>query len=275
MARISVSDTRSSSGRSELGRAVTALAVIAAHVALFFVMSRSTGHLAEVVDTIFVTLPITPEDRPQEPALVQKPPSAPAAEHVPRHAFAAREVATVPPRVEDSSRTEAAITGEKVATPASPALEPAPPVDWHAAATASADALARRDSIESNRRSLAGPKQDPSSISHQTSECPLERCEPDWDTNLGIFESQHSKAGRIERVPDNLQNVPGLVQNVPQGEVIRWINKWCYLTLVTADPYHKNMLRCAYPVGKTKAHSDRFNNIRGNPPPESRDTDAP
>ena len=133
MARISVSDTRSSSGRSELGRAVTALAVIAAHVALFFVMSRSTGHLAEVVDTIFVTLPITPEDRPQEPALVQKPPSAPAAEHVPRHAFAAREVATVPPRVEDSSRTEAAITDEKVATPASPALEPAPPVDWHAA----------------------------------------------------------------------------------------------------------------------------------------------
>lgn len=258
----------------ERRRAAVTLAVVAAHVTLIVVMWRSTGHVAEVVQITFFTLPITLADRPRELAHEEKQPISRTAEHVPRDASAARAPATASPHVEarfgESSRTEP--LDNKVEARAG---MPAALVDWRAEVTASAEALAQRDSIESQRRSLAGPKQGPSSVSRPTPACPYEECEPDWKPDVGMFESQHSRRGRIQKIPDTMQNPPGSPQNTPEGEVIRWINSWCYFTLVTANPLHRRLIRCAVPIGKEVPRGDLFKNMGENPSLESRATDVP
>ena len=247
----------------ERQRVAVTLAVVAAHVVLIFVMWRSAGHLAEVVHITFFTLPITPADRLREPAREQKQPISRTAEHVSRHASAARASAHHPTSsFGESSRTEP--LGHEVEARVS---KPAAPVDWHAEVTASAEALAQRESIEDNRRSLAGPKQSLSNASRPAPACPYEECEADWKPNVGIFDLHHSKAGRIEKIPDSMQTPPGSPQNTPEGEVIRWINNWCYVTLVTANPLHRRQIRCAVPLGKEVPRGDLFKNMGENPSP--------
>jgi hypothetical protein len=261
-----------------LQRAAVTLAVMAAHVALIIVMWRSAGHSAEVVDVTFLALPIEPEDRPREPVHVQKPPISRAAEIVPRHASAARASATTQPYVEpslgESSRSETEALGNKVAARTGSASEPAAPVDWHAEARASANALEQRDSIESDRRSLAGPKQHPSSAP-PTPACPFEKCETNWGSDWGIFESQHSKGGRIEKIPDDMQKTLQGRQKTSDGEVVLWFNNWCYEILVTADRSRQGMIKCSVPLGKRTARGDLFDHMNESPPPKPRAIDVP
>ena len=232
------------------------LAVVAAHVTLVMVMLRSAGHSADVVDITLFALPITPEDRPRVPVHVQKPPISRVSGTAPRRAAVARESATA-------------------AAHAGAASEPAPPIDWHAEIETSARALEQRDSIESGRRSLGGPNQQALSASPKTPACPFERCEPGWGANLGIFESQRSKAGRIEKVPSNMPITSDGSLDITGSDVVLWINNWCYSVLVSADRLHRGETKCVVPLGKTPARGDLFDHMHEGQPPKSHDTDAP
>jgi hypothetical protein len=274
VARISASDEYT----LDLRRAAVTLAVVAAHLALIIVMLRSAGHSADVVDITLFALPINPEDRPREPVPVQKPPISRASETAPRRAAVARESATeqhVEPSLREPSRSENDTVGDTVAAPAGAAIEPAPPIDWHAEIETSAHALEQRDSLESGRRSLAGPKQQALSASPKTPACPFERCEPGWGANSGIFESQHSKAGRIEKIPSNLTMTSDGSLDITGDEMILWINNWCYSVLVSADRLRRGEIKCVAPLGKTPARGDLFDHMNEGQPPKSHDTDAP
>jgi hypothetical protein len=268
-------DTESGGGTLELRRAVLALAVVAAHVAVIFVTWRGARNSAEVPDITLIALPITSEDRLRKPARISAPPISRAAEIRPRSASAARASPTAAPHVERSlaehSQSETEVAGNKVAagagSPGSPG-EPAAPVDWYAEARKSVDALEQRENIERERRSLAGPKQHPSGDRHLRPACPFEKCEPNWGVDLGIFESQDTKRGRIERIPDD-------TQKTPDGEVIRWISNHCYQILVTANKLHRNMTKCGAPLGKSAARGDLFKHMNESPPPQDRATDVP
>ena len=256
MARISALDEHT----LDLRRAAVTLAVVAAHVALVIVMFRSAGHSAAVVDITLFALPITPEDRPREPVHVQKPSTSRASGTAPRRPAVARENEAV---------------GDTVAAHAGAASEPAPPIDWHAEIETSAHTLEQRDGIESGRRSLAGPKQPALRGSPKTPECPFEKCEPGWGVNLGVFESQRSKAGRIEKIPDDMPtNLDGSPKTTG-SQVIQWINNWCYDVLVSEDRAHRGMIKCIFPLGKTAARGDLFDHMNDGQPPQSHSTDAP
>jgi hypothetical protein len=262
----------------DLRRVAVALVVVAAHVALIIVMSRSAGRGADVVDITLFALPINPEDRPREPVHAQKPPISRASETVPRRAAVARESATeqhVEPSLGESSRSENNTLGDTVAAHAGAASEPAPPIDWHAELETSAHTVEQYDSIESGRRSLAGPKQQVLSTSPKTPACPFERCEPGWGANLGIFESQHSKAGRIEKMPGNMPMTSDGSLDITGSDLVLWINSWCYSVLVSADRLHRGGIKCVVPLGKTPARGDLFDHMKEGQPPKSHDTHAP
>jgi hypothetical protein len=174
-----------------------------------------------------------------------------------------------------SQRSENNTPGDMVAAHAGAASEPAPPVDWHAEIETSAHALEERGSIESGRRSLAGPKQQALSASPKTAACPFERCEPGWGANLGIFESQHSKAGRIENMPGNMPMTSDGSLDITGSDVVLWINNWCYSVLVSADRSHRGEIKCVVPLGKNPARGDLFDRMKEGQPPKSHDTDAP
>jgi hypothetical protein len=265
-------DTESGGGTLELRRAALALAVVAAHVAVIFITWRGARNSAEVPDITLIALPITSEDRPREAARITAPPISRAAEIRPRSASVARASATAAPHVERSlaehPRSETEVAGNKIAAGAGSPGEPAAPVDWYAEARKSVDALEQRQSIERERRSLDGPKQRPSGDRHLKPACPFERCEPNWGVDLGIFESQHTKRGRVEKIPDD-------TQKTPDGEVIRWINNHCYQILVTANKLHRNMWKCGAPLGKSAARGDLFKHMNESPPPQERATDVP
>ena len=274
MARISALDEYT----LDLRRAAVTLAVVAAHVGLVMVMLRSTGHPADVVDITLFALPITPEDRPREPVHAQKPPISRASETAPRRSAAARESATeqhVEPPLGESSRSESNTLDDMVAAHAGAASEPAPPIDWHAEIETSARALEQHDSIERGRRSLAGPKQQELSATPKTPACPFERCEPGWGANLGIFESQHSKAGRIETTPSNMPITSDGRLDITGRDLVLWINNWCYSVLVSADRLRRGELKCEVPLGKTPARGDLFDHMNEGQPPKSHDTKAP
>jgi hypothetical protein len=262
----------------DLRRVAVTLAVVAAHVGLVMVMLRSAGHPADVVDITLFALPITPEDRPREPVHAQKPPISRASETAPRRAAVARESATeqhVEPPLGESSRSENNTLGDTAAAHAGAASEPAPPIDWHAEIETSAHALEQHDSIERGRRSLAGPKQQGLSASPKTPACPFERCEPGWGANLGIFESQHSKAGRIETTPSNMPITSDGRLDITGSDLVLWINNWCYSVLVSADRLRRGELKCVVPLGKTPARGDLFDHMNEGQPPKSHDTEAP
>ena len=252
----------------DLRRVAVTLVVVAVHVALVMVMLRSAGqHSADVVDITLFALPITPEDRLREPAQVQKPPVSRASGTTPRRAAVARESATeqhVEPSLGEASRGENETLDDTVAAHVGAASKPAPPIDWHAEIETSAHSLERHDSIESGQRSLAGPTQHALSASPKAPACPFEKCEPGWGTSLGIFESQRSKAGRIEKIPDDM---------TAGSQVIQWINNWCYDILVSEDPARRGSIHCFVPLGKTAARGDLFDPINDGRPPESRSTD--
>ena len=274
MARISALDEYT----LDLRRAAVTLAVVAAHVALVIVMLRSAGHSADVVDITLFALPITPEDRPREPVHVQKPPISRASGTAPRRAAVARESATeqhVEPSLGESARSENDTLGDTAAAHAGAAGEPAPPIDWHAEVETSAHSLEQHDSIESGRRSLAGPKQQALSASPKTPACPFERCEPGWGANLGIFESQYSKAGRIEKIPSNTPMTSDGSLDITGSDMVLWINNWCYSVLVSADRLRRGEIKCVTPLGKTLARGDLFDHMHEGQPPKSLDTDAP
>jgi hypothetical protein len=279
VARTSASDTEWGGSTLELRRAAVTLAVVAAHAAVIFVMWRGAGNSAEVLNTTLIVLPITSEDRPREPARVSERLISRAAEVRPRDASAARASATAPPHVEGSlaehARSGTEVARNKIATGAGSPSEPAAPVDWYAEARASADALEQGESIERERRSLAGPKQHPSSARHLTPACPFEKCEPNWGADFDIFESQHTKRGRIEKIPDDIQRTPDGTQKTPEGEVILWINNWCYETLVTGNKLHRGAPKCFVPLGKRAALGDLFKHMNESPAPEERATDIP
>jgi hypothetical protein len=263
----------------ELRRAAVMLAVVAAHVAVILVVWRGARSSAEALDITLFALPITPEDRLREPARLQEPPVSRAAETIPRNAPAARASATVPAHAEPSlgelSRSETEILGNKVTVGAGSAIEPAAPVDWYAEAKTSADALERDDRIERERRSLDGPKQHPPSPRYVTPACVFERCEPNWGSDSSIFESRHSKGGRIEKIPRDAQWTLHGLQKTPDGEVVHWFNNWCYQILVSADRSRRSMIFCGVPLGKTTARRDLLDHMNESPPPEQRATDVP
>jgi hypothetical protein len=262
----------------DLRRAAVALAVVAAHVALVIVMLRSAGHSADVVDITLFALPITPEDRPREPVHVQKPSISRASGAAPRRAAVARESVTeqhAESSLGESSRSENDTLGDTAAAHVGAASEPAPPIDWHAEIETSAHALERHDSIESGRRSLAGPKQQALSASPKTPACPFERCEPGWGADLGILESQRSKAGRIEKVPSNMPITSDGSLDITGSDVVLWINNWCYSVLVSADRLRRGGIKCVAALGKTPARGDLFDHMHEGQPTKSHDTDAP
>jgi hypothetical protein len=259
----------------DLRRATVTLAVVAAHVALIVVMLRSAGpHSADVVDITLFALPINPEERPREPVHVQKPTISRASETAPRRAGVARE-SVAEQHVEPSSQSENNTLGNTAATHAGAESEPAPPIDWRGELETSAHALEQHDSMESGRRSLAGPKQQALSASPKTPECPFERCEPGWGTHLGVFESQHSKTGRIEKIPSNTTITSDGSLDITGEEMILWINNWCYSVLVSADRLHRGGIKCVVPLGKTPARGDLFDHMHEGQPSKSHDTDAP
>jgi hypothetical protein len=262
----------------DLRRAAVALAVVAAHVALVIVMLRSAGHSADVVDITLFALPITPEDRPREPVHVQKPPISRASGTAPGRAAVARESATeqhVEPSLGEDSRSENDTLGDTVAAHVGAASEPVPPIDWYAEIETSAHTLEQHDSIESGRRSLAGPTQHALSASPKTPACPFERCEPGWGANLGVFESQHSKAGRIEKVPGNTPMTIDGSLDITGSDTVLWINNWCYSVLVSADRLRRGGIKCVAPLGKTPARGDLFDHMNEGQPPKSHDTEVP
>jgi hypothetical protein len=261
-----------------LRRTAVTLAVVAAHVALIIVMLRSAGHRADVVNITLFALPINPEDRPRESVHAQKQPISRASETAPRRAAFARESATeqhVEPSLGEPSRSENNTLGDSDEAHAGAASEPAPPIDWHAEIETSAHALEQQGSIESGRHSLAGPKQQALSASPKTPACPFERCEPGWGANLGVFESQHSKAGRIEKIAGNLPISSDGSLDITGSDVVLWINNWCYSVLVSADRLHRGEIKCVVPLGKTPARGDLFDHMHEGQPPKSHDTEAP
>lgn len=263
MARISALDRYP----LDLRRAAVTLAIVAAHVALIVVMLRSAGHSADVVDITLFALPINPEDRPREPVHVQKPPISRALETAPRRAAVARESAT-------QQREEPSLG--QPATPAGVASEPASPIDWHAEIETSAHALAQHDSIESGRRSLAGPTQPALSAPPKSPECPFERCEPGWGTNLGLFEALRSKAGRIEKIPDDRPTALDGSPMTTDRPVVQWINNWCYKILVSQDRARRGQIWCGVPIGKKpEARGDLFDHMDKDRPPQPQSTDVP
>jgi hypothetical protein len=275
VARISALDEHT----LDLRRVAVALAVVAAHVALVMVMLRSAGHSAAVVEITLFALPINPEDRRREPVPVQKPPVSRASEAASRRAAVAREPAIeqqMDPSFGESSRIEDGTPGDTSVTQAEAASEPVPPIDWHAEIETSAHALEQHDNIESGRRSLAGPKQPALSAAPQKPACPYEQCEPGWGENLGIFKpSLHSKAGRIEKIPNDMPMTSDGSLNITGDEMIQWINSWCYNIVVSPDPQRRRMRRCVVPLGKTAARGDLFDHMNESRPPQSHDTDAP
>jgi len=274
MARISALDEYA----LDLRKAAVTLVVVAAHVALVIVMLRSAGHSADVVDITLFALPITPEDRPREPLHVQKPPISRASETAPRRAAVARESVAeqhVEPSLVESSRSENNTLDDAASVQAGAASEPAPPIDWYAEIETSARALEQRARIERGRRSLAGPNQQALSASSKTPACPFERCEPGWGANLGIFESQHSKAGRIEQTPNNMPMTYDGRLDITGSDLVQWINNWCYSVLVSADHLRQGEIKCVAPLGKTPARGDLFDHMHEGQPPKSHDTNSP
>ncbi len=266
--------------RSDLRRVAITLAVVAAHVALIIVTLRSAGHSADVVDITFFALPINPEDRPREPVHVQKPPISRAAQTAPRHASVARESASeqrMEPSLEQPSKNETETLGDTIAARTNPASEPAPPIDWHAEVETSARALQQRDTIESGRRSLAGPNQPALSAPLKNPTCPYERCERGWGENLGVFKpSLHSKAGRVETMPRDGPTLPNGSQDMAGAEAVLWTNNWCYTVLVSPDPSRRGAHKCFFPVWKTAAtRGDLFDHMDPSRPPKTHYNDAP
>ena len=262
-----------------LRRAAVTLAVVAVHVVLIMVMLRSAGHSADVVDITFFALPITPEDRSREPVQVQKSAISRASETTRRRAAVAREPATeqhMDSSLGEPSRSESDTPADRVAAHAGAASEPVPPIDWHAEIETSARAVELHDNIESGRRSLAGSKQLALSAGPQKPACPYEKCEPGWGENLGIFKpSLHSKAGRIEKIPNDMPLTSDGSLNITGTETIQWINNWCYDIVVSPDPQRRRMLKCVVPLGKTTARGDLFDHMDESRSAQSLDTDAP
>jgi hypothetical protein len=275
VARISALDEYS----LDLRRAAVSLAVVVAHVALVIVLLRSAGHSVDVVDITLFALPITPEDRPREPVHVQKPPLSRSSETAPRRAAVTRESATeqhVEQPLRESSRSENDTLGDTAAAHAGAASEPAPPIDWHTEIETSARALEQHDSIESGRRSFAGPRQPALSAVPQKPACPYEKCEPGWGENLGIFKpSLHSKAGRIEKIPSHSPITSDGSLDITGSELVLWINNRCYSVLVSADPLRRGEITCVAPLGKTPVRGDLFDHMHEGQPPKSHDTDSP
>jgi hypothetical protein len=183
----------------------------------------------------------------------------------------------VKPSLGESSRRENDTPGATVARHAGAASEPVLPVDWYAEIETGAHALEQHDNIESGWRSLAGQKQPAVSAVPQKPACPYEKCEPGWGENLGVFKpSLHSKAGRIEKIPNDMTTLPNGSQNMTGGESVLWINNWCYNILVSPDPQRRGMYKCFFPLGKTAtARGDLFDHMDDSRPPQSHYTDAP
>src|ERR1700738_5183416 len=88
----------------------------------------------------------------------------------------------------------------------------------------------------------------------------------------------HSKAGRIENIPNDMTTLSDGSQNMAGSEVIPWINNWCYTILVSPEPERRGMQKCFVPLGKTAAASargDLFDHMDESRTPQSHDTDAP
>jgi hypothetical protein len=262
----------------DLRRAAVMVAVVAAHAALVIVMSRSAGHSPDVVDITLFALPIDPEDRPREPVHAQKLPTTQAPETVSRRAAVARKSSTeqrAEPPLRELPRSESDTLFDPVSSHAGGADEATPPIDWYAEIETSAHALELRHSIESGRRSLAGPNRPALSGSPQIPECPFERCEPGWEANLGIFESQHSKAGRIEKIPSDLPMTSNGSLNTNRDETILWLNNWCYSVIVSADYMRQGATKCIAPLGKAPVRGGLFDHMNEGQSPKEHYTDAP
>lgn len=249
------------SGAPESSRALVAFVVIATHVALIFLIGRSTRHEAEIIDVMLLSsLPITPEEQRAEPLRAPLPEQKDLvlerrrASGTPAAAASTRAEApsAVPVSPRDSERNETSTQ----------ANAPAAPIDWYAQAHATADALDQRDRANRERRPLDGPAGSAlAGPRHVKPPCPFEKCEPGWGAAPSVFDSTATKAGRIEKTFD--------------GEVIRWISNRCYQILVTPNILHRAMTRCVTPLKKSPPRGDLFKHMKEIPEPEDGATDVP
>jgi hypothetical protein len=231
------SDSASGDSRLDLRRATVLGVVLAAHVAMIFVIGRAVRHREADRDIIYVPLPITPDEEPQPP-FVPQPPDARETR------TRAQELSLVPP-----SQAEV--------TPLVPE-EPAAPVDWHAEAQKSAEAYEHRERAKREQRSFDFP-QAGMKAPRSKPKCPFEQCEPGWGAAPSVFPS--SKRGRIEKTAD--------------GEVIHWTSNNCYQILVTPNIFHRGMNKCVASLDKKSARGDLFDHMNDVPPPEERAFDVP
>jgi hypothetical protein len=241
----------------DLRRVAVGVVVAAAHFALIFILQPGERRSADVVEITFFPLPITPEDERDERKL---------------------EPAQVSVRRRANDRTRRDTPGARVAPPVSgptsptESFESAPqesvvdvpnaPVDWNAQIEAGAAAAQKRADVARQQYSFTSPKA-PGSMTpkYVKPPCPFIECEPTWGSGFSVFESQSSKKGRVEKNTT--------------GETIRWINDRCYQYLVTANVFHKAMIKCERPLAKDQARGDLFKHMREVPPPEDKETDVP
>jgi len=254
----------------ELRRVLAAVVVIATHVALIFVMGRSTRHVGEVIDVMLLSsLPITPEEQPTKALPV--PPSE-TKETSARRTVSVTPASTAPASADARSSADAARQNSPTSDEAQSELarehapEPAAdtpkaPIDWYAEAHSTAGALDQRDRANRERRSLDRPNGSALVGPPRKPPCPFEKCEPGWGNAPSVFDSTATKAGRIEKTFD--------------GEVIRWISNRCYQILVTPNILHRAMTRCVTPLKKSKPRGDLFKHMKEIPPPADRATDVP
>jgi hypothetical protein len=268
VAPTSASDIWSYGDSQELRRAVVVLAVVAAHVALILVIGRGARPVAEVVEVVFFPLPIMSEGSAHQPLAADEPKLArasastrsrgkPRPQEPPRNE-AASDASAPDISAADVPASDTFVPGTSGAASSAPAAR----IDWYAEARASAGVLEQRDRNARDRRSLAGPAQPPmAGPRHGKPACPFEKCEPTYGTGFSIFESQNTKAGRIEKTPD--------------GEVIRWTSNRCFQILITPNLMHRGMTKCVMPLKKSAPRGDLFKHMNEVPPPAERATDVP
>lgn len=233
-------------------RIVLGLLVFAAHVALILLLARTARHPAEeVVEVVFVSLPITPPDEPlDEPSPPLPPPTTGRTQKDTRPSQLPSTFSDTPVPIEPITPSPEPIT-----------LPPdsIPQIDWHAELATSARNTDERARLERERRTLSGLAQEPMKLPARKRTCPFEQCEPGWDAPPSIF--PHTKTGRVEKSA--------------QGEVIRWISDNCYQILITDNIMHRAMTMCQKALEKDQARGDLFDHMRDAPPPVERALDVP
>jgi hypothetical protein len=222
----------------DMRRATVVCVVLAAHIAVLFILGKKPPSAADRPEPVFLPLTMLPD---------------PLTDDLEEPIHSAPKVQSLQPLRRKEKQPDQAES--LLITPAQ--RDSSAPVDWYAEARASAEAERERERKEGEQRSfgipngLSGPRKKPP--------CPFEQCEPGWGAGFSVFE--RSKRGRIEKIAD--------------GEVIRWISNNCYQILVTPNILHRGMNKCVKYLDKQSARGDLFDHMNDVSPPEERGFDVP